>query len=696
LRLGRAIAPFDVRTPGDAPIVVLSDQGWARLFDRDPQVLGRHLELNGRTLEVVGVVRPEFSGMDDMPLDAWLPMTMYPSLSGQDVFDATQPPRLTLFARLRADVNPEQAEQALLPFTTRIVQAQRNRAIDPAGLRTDLRLRNTPNPLTMEIVAMLLPVFAAFGLVLVAACANVSNVMLARALARHREIGIRLAIGASRGRIVRQLLTEALMVAAMAGVAGLAIATFVLEGGRRALFATLPASMAELISVASLDLDYRVYGFALAIAAATTLIFALLPALQATRLTLTGALRGQPAPGVRKGRLRDLLVAGQVTVSLVLLIAAVTLARNGISIAATDLGLDPRQVFSVNQRGEGSARIPAAAEALATDPRIDALAVTSRNPLFGRFDTMMVRPGAGPDAAIGDALQTTSYVFVSPEYFPILRIPILRGRAFTPAEAQTEARVGLVSGRAAQALWPDQDPIGRTVRIVPASDRPDDSLIGYGDILIVGVVKDVVSGFVYDGTDTALIYLPTSRTGAHAGALLLRGRTGSGLRREDLRQTLAGVDRNLQLFEALPLWEMTELMLYPVRAASWIGSLLGLVALVLSVSGLYGVLMYLLGQRTREIGIRMALGATAIGVVRLVMRQSARVVGIGAAIGLVFTFAVLKLLASVVTLRNVSLLDGWSFAIGVALIAAAATLATWFPARRAARVDPCRTLRADA
>jgi predicted permease len=713
VRLGRPLAAFDTRAPGGAPVAVLSDQGWARLFDRDPQVLGRRLELNGQTFDIVGVMRPEFSGMDDLPLDAWLPLTMYPTVSGQDIYDAAYPPRLTLFGRLRTGVSPGQAGQALTPFMARAAARAQAGRIKAEDVRGELRQRATPNPLTVEVVAMLLPVFAAFGLVLVAACANVSNVMLARAIARHREIGIRLSIGASRGRIVRQLLTEALLISTLAGIAGLGLAAFILRVGVRMFFVTLPASMAELITVMPLEIDYRVFLFALGLAAAATLFFALLPALQATRLTLTDALRGQPAPGIRNGRLRDLLVAGQVTVSLVLLIAAATLARNGVSIAATDLGLETRGVLSVNQRGEGSALIPAAAQALANDPRVSQLAVTSWNPLFGRFPTMAVEPGtaddkidktgktdkadkAGSAGNAGQTMMTTSYVFVSPEYFPVLRIPILRGRTFQPAEAQAEARVGIVSDRAANAFWPGRDPIGRTVRIVPAGDRVDENLAGYAEILIVGVVKDVVSGFVYDGTDTSVIYLPTSRTGTHAGALLARGPDAGSLQRAALQETLARVNRDHQIFEVMPLNDMKEIMLYPLRAASWIGSLLGVVALALSVSGLYGVLMYVLGQRTREIGIRMALGATAAGVVRLVMRQSARVVGIGAAVGLVFAFVTLKLLSAVVTLRNVSLLDAWAFGIGLALIALAAGLAAWFPARRAARVDPCQTLRADA
>jgi predicted permease len=691
VRLGRALASFDARTPGGAPVAVLSDQGWAQLFDRDPGVLGRRLTLNGQSFDIVGVMRPEFSGMDDMARDVWVPLTMYPIVAGEDIYDGSQLQRLTVFARLRGDVSPAQAAEALAPFMVRAeARAHPDQTIRPERVRAVLDIRSSLNPLTFELVAMLLPVFAAFGLVLAAACANVSNVLLARAITRHREIGIRLAIGASRGRIVRQLLTEALLLSTLAGLAGLALASLVLGAGRRVLFATLPASMADMLTIQPLEVNYRVFLFALGVAAATTLFFALLPALQATRLALTAALRGLPAHGVRGGRLRDLLVAGQVTVSLVLLIAAATLARNGASIASTDLVLDPRGVFSVNQRTAGRSLIPDAAEALAADARVSQVAVTSRNPLFGRFPSTAMKPASARET------MSVSYVFVSPEYFPLLRIPILRGRAFQPNEAQAEARVGIVSDRTAQAFWPGRDPIGQVVRIVPSADRPRAALDGYSDVVIVGVARDVVSTSAYNGTDAALLYLPTSRTGTHADALLVRGRETGSLQRGGIVEVLERVHKDREVFETLPLIELAEMMLYPLRAASWIGSLLGVVALALSASGLYGVLMYVLGQRTREIGIRMALGATATGVVALIMRQSARVVGAGAALGLIFAFAALKLLSAAIPLDNVSLLDGWSFAIALLLIAAAAGLATWLPARRATRVDPCRTLRADA
>jgi predicted permease len=692
LRDGRPLASFDAATPGGASVAVLSDQGWARLFNRDPAVLGREVELNGHAIEVVGILRPEFTGMDDMPLDVWLPLTMLPVVSGSDIFGVAQAHELTLFARLRGDVSRAQAEQALAPLTARSVAAQSrpDRVVRPEQVRAELVSRATPNPLTFEVVAILSPIFVAFGLVLAAACANVSSVMLARALGRQREIGVRLSVGASRGRIVRQLLTEAVIISAIAGLTGLAIASAVLSAGPWMFFATLPASLADLMRVVPLGIDWRVFVFTLAVASVATIGAALLPALQGTRLQLTQALRGEVGTRFHSGRLRNTLVVGQVAMSLILLIAAATLARNGLSVAGTDLGFDTRNIYSIQQRGHDAEVFRAAARTLAADPQVEGLAITSTNPLGGALGDI------GMTAPDGGTTIQTSYVFASPEYFSLLQIPILRGRTFTPSEAQSEARVAIVSARTAAQFWPGVDPIGRVLRIAPTAADQADALAGYSELVVVGIARDAVIGMLYSGIDASLVYLPTAANGAHAEKILARGREARAQQLEGLRRTLERVHVNRTAFEVLPLAEVKEILLYPLRVASWIGALLGVVAVSLCVSGLYGLLMYVLGQRTREIGIRMALGATSARVVRLMMSQSARVIGIGAAIGLTLTYTALKLLNTAVALRNVSLLDGWAFLAGIALLGAAAVLATFFPARRAARVDPSHALRSDA
>ena len=679
--LGRALASVDSR----APVAVLGDQAWTRLFARDLAVLGRTLEMDGRPFVIIGVARPEFGGLDDSPRDVWALFSAYadtrPALLGP-----AQPRHTEITARLRSDVSPEHAQSALTPFMARMVEKKE----EARDLRADVQPQSTPNPLSVDLLTVLSPVFAAFALVLVTACANVSNVMLARSIARHREIAVRLSLGASRGRVVRQLLTEGLLIAVLAGAAGLALAAWALRAGMVALFSTLPPTFASLLRVAPLDFDYRVFLFALSVAAVTTLMFALLPALQASRLPLTDALRGQRTGTRRGSRLRGALVVGQVAVSLVLVIAALTLARNGASLGAIDLGYQTAGVTSINVRGEDTAPIRQLAAVLAADPRVAEVAVTSGNPLFGRSRTIAASPATGV-SSVG-----TRYTFVSPEFFSILRVPITRGREFRADEARTAARVAIVSDATARGFWPNDDPIGKTIRIERPEGRPVDELPGYSDVTVIGTTRDLVSGLMIDGRDAGSIYLPISATDSHAVALLMRPRSERDLGPAALQGIFDRVAPDAHIFEAVPLDEMKAAQMYPLRAAAWVGAVLGAIALVLSVSGLYGVLSYTLSQRTREIGIRMALGATALAVVRLVMRQSARLAGIGALIGLAVSFAAMQTLSALVRLQNVTIVDAVAFAAGLAVVLAATAIAAYHPARRATRVNPAETLRAEA
>ena len=330
--------------------------------------------------------------------------------------------------------------------------------------------------MTVELLAILSPIVAAFGLVLVAACANVSSVMLARALGRQREIGIRLSLGASRGRIVRQLLTEAAIIAMLAGAMGLALASVVLPAGRAAFFGTLPparglrgARRAARPRPASLRVRPRRRG------RGDRALFALMPALQGTRLRLTTRCAASRAAAAQRRRCAICSSSSQVAVSLILLIATATLARNGVAIAATDLGFDPSGVMSIDTGVTDPTLLARAAELLQSDPRVEAIAVTSRRPLSEQVKRipmhaapMGMRDGERATQASIAAGQTR----VSPDYFSILRIPILRGRTFQLEEARSSAAVAIISAAGARALWPGENPIGKTVRL---TDRQHDA-----------------------------------------------------------------------------------------------------------------------------------------------------------------------------------------------------------------------------
>jgi predicted permease len=584
--------------------------------------------------------------------------------------------------RLRDEVTPRQAEAAI------------GAIVADAGGRerqawAELRVQDKPTPLSLRLVTLLSPVFAAFALVLFAGCANVSSVMLARAVARQREMAVRLSLGASRGRIVRQLMTEAVLISLAAAVVALALTAAGLRIATVIFFGTLPPSLAALLRTAPLAIDHRVFLFALAAAAASTLAFALIPALQASRPSLTGALGAHGGGGRRGSRLRATLVAGQVAISLLLVVPALTLARNGLTIQRAAIGFDIRDVLSVHVReGDPVEMVGRLARTLSAEPRVGAFAVSNGNPLFGP-PRPVVLESRGMRVA-------TPFTFVSPEYFETLRIPVLRGRTFRLDEARGEARVALVSAATAQVFWPGEDPVGKALRIAASNARPSGDFAGYSEVTIVGTVGDIVSGLIVDGPEAGHIYLPTYAGNRHATALLARARAPRDLAPEALQQVLTRAAADPQVFEALPLEEVRTLQVYPFMAASWVGSALGAIALVLSVAGLFGVLTYTLTQRSREIGIRMALGATAGTVVRMVLRQTASLAGFGAVAGLGGAFVLLQILGTTVRLKAVSLLDGVAFAAGLALVAAAAGVAAYQPARRAARVDPAQTLRADS
>jgi predicted permease len=692
LHAGRVLTPADASAPGGEPAAVISFDAWTRLFDRDPSVLERTVRLNGQPFAVVGVMHEEFGGVNDTPPDFWIPVTMYQPVIGQDPFNGSTARVLAIIARVRKDLDPDQVAAALAPSMGRLAGFD-------GPVRAEMVSQATPAPFSFELLATLSPVFAAFVLVLVAACANVSNVMLARAFNRRREIAIRLSLGASRTRVVRQLFTEGLLIALAAGAVGLGLARLTLRAGTTIFFLSLPPSFAAVARVLPLDFDYRVFLFTLVIAALTTLLFALVPALQGTRLTLTGALRGDLGAGAGGSRLRGVLVVGQVAVSLVLIVIATTLARNSAALDRTDVGFPTASLVSIKQRIPGPSLLPRALETLAADPHIAEIAVTSHNPLTNGLPMTPLRsPQTG-------RLVPTSFMYVSPEFFPTIQIPIVGGRTFAGDEARTEAPVAIVSTFAARALWPGGNALGQTLRLwmpaepsAGATTRRDtissQDLAERGrDVLVIGIAANAVSGLLYDGRDVPHVYLPTAASAPHARALLARGRAPQDIGAETLGAALRTVSPSTIAFEVLPLTEAIALQRYPVMVASWIGLLLSAIALALSVSGLYGVVAYGLSQRQKEIGIRMALGATSRNVVRLVLSQSGRLVAIGAGIGLALSFSVLGALRAMIDLKSFSMLDPAAFALGVLVIGAAAAVAAWVPSRRATRIDPSEALR---
>jgi predicted permease len=666
--LGRLIQP------DDADVVVLAYDTWRNSFGADPEILGRKLHLRGRTVEVIGVAPRAFTGVGDVVRDFWVKGDAPPASTGP------QPP-VWLLGRLRPGVTPEAARSEVLAW------AQAETASLPAdrrAARAHIVSRATPIDYNPRMLASLTPLFAAFSLVLAIACANVSNMMLARALARQREIAIRVSLGAGRARLVRQLLTESLMLAFPAAAVGIAIAQETLRFGIWLMLHTLPPSFVWFVKIPSIEIDWRVCAFVLLAAVCAALLFGLVPALQTTRSRLVEANRGDFSSDYRPSRLRNFLVAGQVAVCVLLLICSAVALRSQRRVSSQDLRIRTAGVFNLVL----SKRLPATGvERLRASAGIEAVAAAWRAPPENQLVKLEVIPSGGK------AEVPAGYNFVSPEYFPLLRIPLLRGRLFTPDEAKAGDGLVVVSEATARRFWPGEDPLGKTIAIPSKrqADRRSDRLPPYASARVIGVVGDVISGFAAVGVDASCLYFPTF-AGAPRETLLVSAARSKSAGRRDIQAAFDQIAPGL-VDQVNPLDEIHEMTIYPFRIAFWVAGFLGALAILLTVSGIYGVLSYLVSQRTKEIGIRMALGAGRGAVVRMVVSQCMRLVTIGGAIGAALALLVAPLFANQV--EAIQPYDLTAYLGAMLLIAAAALGASLRPARRAAAVDPLSALRCD-
>ena len=385
--LGRTLLPGDDGGPGSAPVVVLSSNAWANKFGGDPEIVGKVIVIHGCPLEIVGVARAGFSGLGDVPLDYWTPLSLAPQLEeGANLFGSQQPERITIVGRLRRDLGLRQAGAAL---TTWARQRTADRADPEKATGAILRSKATNVPLDLMVMAALSPIVIGFGLVLVIACANVANMMLARAMARQREMGVRLAMGAARSRLIRQLLTESVLLALPAAVAGYGISQVATEWGVRLMFATLPHGYLDYVPMLTLQADARVLGFMLAASVASALLFGFAPALQATRSNVMQAARGEFTTDFRPARLRDALVIGQVTVAVLLLICAAMLLRANNRLQGLDVGLHTRGLVEIEIKDIFRGRMN---QELTSDPVVQSIAAASKVPFEGSLPRVPVLP----------------------------------------------------------------------------------------------------------------------------------------------------------------------------------------------------------------------------------------------------------------------------------------------------------------
>jgi putative ABC transport system permease protein len=676
--LGRVLVPEDA-TPGTDPVVVLSHQAWRSRFGGDSGVIGRRVTINGSTLEVIGVARAGFEGQG-VPIDCWIPITLIGAFhDGPDVFGPGAPAAVYAIGRLHPGVDPERARAALAGWA-RAISADRADTARAVGVL--LESRAAMIPLNREVIAAAVPIAVAFALVMLIACANVANMMLARGLTRQREIGVRLSLGAARGRLIRQLLTESVLLAVPAAVGGFLLSRLILALGARMFFASLPPDFATLVRLVPLPPDFRVVGFMFGGAIAAAVLFGLFPALHATRPDVVQATRGNFDTPRHTAGLRNALVAGQVSVCALLLILAGVLLRGARQMEHLDAGVRSSDGIEITVQPRFRDRV---LERLREEPDVDLIAAGRSMPFGGIFTQAPFAAAAGRPVNAG-------FNLVTPSYFRVLDIPVLHGRPFTEAEAQAGAPVAIVSEGAARALWPDRDPLGQTIQVAPAAAAfGRGPLAPFRSATVIGVSRNAAAGWLGLSRTWPVVYFPAPVDAAGA-TLLLRVRGNVERVRRALDDDLAALDsgavQQIHREEVL-----RAVQVYPFRAAYWVSSILGAVALLLTLSGVYGVLAYVFEQRTKEIGIRMALGATTRGVVLLVLRQTARLTLLGVGTGVVLSLGISKVLNTYLYMVNT--FDPLGYLGGGTLVLLTCLAAAVVPSRRAATVHPVAALRHD-
>jgi len=681
--VGRTLLPSDAVAAGTSAVLVLSYDCWEAKFAKDRSVIYRTISLHGHSFKIVGVARSGFSGISSSPRDFWVPITMSSQLlDGPDFFGPTNPTSLEVTGRLRLGLSSDQARTALLVFAKQLTG---DRQDQDKAISVGLQSNATSFPLTPETIARFAPAFIAFGLVLLLACTNVANMMVARALSRLREIGVRLALGASRPRLVRQLLTEGFVLALCSAGFGFAIAWACSRYGVRAFIAYIPHEFAQQVRVAPISLDWRVFCYLLLAASISTLVFALAPALQASRVDLISAARGDfTAARHPVGRLRSALITVQVTICVMLLICSGILLLAGHHVEMADVGLNVHNVIVIDVRDGFRSNVAAL---LSSDPEVGAVAADWRAPLLGTARGISVAP---EDAS---GFIVAGYNFVSPEHFDVFRIPVARGRNFTQAEARAEGPVVIVSESTAHKFWPETNAIGQVLRVQPPPlDSKPDKIPQYANYRVIGIARDAVNHSVVFGPEPSFIYFPTNANGPSSESFLVRVRGNTELAHRSVQKMLD--DRAPgAVTQVVPMEQVLEIQYLPFHVFSWISETLSGLALILTIAGVYGVISYLVTQRSREIGIRIALGASSRAVMRLILSLSIRLVCLGLAIGTLLALVVLRILSSQIS--QVVSFDVRVFAVSIAVVLVAATVAAAIPARRASRLDVMSILRQD-
>ena len=681
--LGRTFTPDDDRQAGASPVAVLSYASWQKRFGGDRNIVGQAVLLNNRSYTIIGVAPPRFNGTEIIYApEIWVPMMMAPQIEpGARWLEDRGNGTILCVGRLRPGVSAAQAEGALSNVMIQLAREYPN-------INEGKRIMLTPPGLIFPtfrtpMIGFTGVLMLTVALVLLIACTNLAGLLLARATGRRKEIAIRVSLGAGRVRLVRQLLTESVLLALAGGIVGLLLAVWLID---LVMAFRPPISIPLLID---LQLDWRVLSFAVLLSLLTGVLFGLIPAWQATKPELVTALKDDGARGgYRRSRLRNGLVVAQVALSLVLLVAAGLVVRSLQHVQVLSPGFNPENVVELSMslslqgydESKGKQFQQQIVERVQALPGVKSAAITNSLPLsLSNSDRYVFIEGAPPTR--GAQTPSALYSHVSPGYFQTMEIPLVEGRVFTERDREGAPNIVVINETFARRFWPGQSAVGKRFRY----SRADGQLVE-----VAGVVKD--GKYFSLGEDPKpFFYLPLLQSYDDSTTLLVRTSNNPNAAIAMIRGEVLKLDPSMPFVEVKTLTEHMSLSLFPLRiGASVVGSF-GLLALLLAAIGIYGVMAFAVSQRTHEIGIRMALGARAADVLRLIIRQGMMLLLIGVGLGLGGALLLTRLMSSV--LYGVSATDAATFVGVTALLCIVVFLACWIPARRATKIDPMIALR---
>ncbi|MFY9610997.1 MAG: ABC transporter permease [Blastocatellia bacterium] len=684
--LGRTFLPDEDKTPGTHPVAVISYAAWQRDFGADPQLVGKTISLNRQDFAVVGIAPKDFTGTDlGFSPDLWLPMMMHQQIQpAMTWYNQRRGLFLSMIGRLKPGISVEQAQSSLSALGSQLEQEYRTdnegrnvKLVPLLTARKDPAGDGEPALISGSLMGVAL-------IVLMIACANVTNLLLARGTKRTREISIRLAIGASRARLIRQLMTESLVLSAIGGIAGFMVAFW----SKDLLRAFVPFGGGP--NEPESGLDPQALLFALFIAAVSGVVFGLAPALQASKPDLVPTLKGEitvaGAPRGLRFNLRKALVVAQVALSLFALITAGLFVRSLQKAQAVNPGFNTENVllmaFDLGREGysepQGRNFHRQLVERVGSLPGVQALTIARDRPFGGGFQRSVFIEGQEPAPGGRGLLVQTNNIGL--KFFDTMGISILKGRDFTEQDSETAPKTLIINEAMAERFWPGADPVGKRLKLFGDEDYRE----------VVAVVRDSKYNSLTERR-RPFMYIPLLQE--YAGQFNLHARTSSDPKGlvSPVREAIQGIDSRLAPLNIQTLSERIDNSLGDQRTQATLLGTFGVLALVLAAVGLYGVMAYSVAQRTREIGIRMALGAQRKHVLSLVLKQGVVLVSAGVVVGLGAAFAATRLIANL--LFGVSAVDPVAFAGMSVLLIVVALLASYIPARRATKVDPLIALR---